>query len=96
MSELREALNVPKDDFERWWFNEGIHHMPRGDQPPEHATIARLAWTAALASHPSDLKAKLESLRDWMGEQMKSRPWTIGSRFDEAHKRLTAIIEGKD
>jgi hypothetical protein len=47
--------------FLRWWLSEGFKHMPRGDQPPEHAAIAELAWNeATLAEHQSHVEYENE------------------------------------
>lgn len=76
------------DDGEVRWQAETLHEMldnlkvPRGDGEENFSLWGRV--DAALK--PSDLRAKLESLRDEAAR--RNAQWMV--------KRLTAIIEGKD
>lgn len=37
-------------EFERWWRSEGITHLPKPGEPPQHAYVAARTWEAAYAA----------------------------------------------
>jgi hypothetical protein len=49
MNELErvEGVICEMARFDKWWRDVGVKHVPRGDNPPEHAAIAQLSWMAA-------------------------------------------------
>lgn len=43
---------APSKAFGDWWHSVGHTHMPKNGEPPIHASIAELAWNAALKAQP--------------------------------------------
>lgn len=43
---------APSKTFGDWWHSVGHTHMPKNGEPPIHASIAELAWNAALRAQP--------------------------------------------
>lgn len=88
MSDLREALEEAAYLVLSWPYTVDLRATLA-------ARIQRIAnGAAALASQPSDLKAKLESLRDCVGRI----PFSVLQLYlmPKEQETVRAILEGKD
>jgi len=72
------AVAPPREEvralgFKQWWLSEGINHMPRAGEPPEHATIAKLAWETVTAATQS-------LIAEW--RELSEKYWTNADGAD--------------